>query len=380
MGYGVLVDGTPLATEHRFRGVGRYVEGLLKGLEGIGYGFRTLSQSRGIGLYGRAVSATPASVTITRPLRPRLRFDWIWNELWLRREIEGLSPGLYHATDLTGVPISPRFKTVATVYDLIPLTFPPYLDKLSRDQRLGYRRSLEKLRRADHLIAISEFTKEDVVSRLGVDPERVTAIPLAVDPKAFAVPRQGMAETLRERHRLPERFVLYVGSLEEHKRVPLAIEAAARAATPLVIVGRHSTDQQRQLAQTVKRLRADSYVRYLGYVSGEDLAVLYRDARAFLFPSVYEGFGLPVLEAMALRCPVVTTSAASLPEVAGDATLVVPPDDVEALAEAVSVLAEDEDLRDKLIESGVARASSFTWEKTAEKTVEVYDRMLTEKQ
>src|SRR4051812_17512324 len=208
MSFPVLVDSTPLDTEHRFRGVGSYVKGLLRGLEEIGYGVWTLRQSRRLGFYGRTVAISHDSATIVRPPRPHLRFDWVWNELWLRKEVESLSPNLYHATDPAGVPISGRFRTVATVYDLIPLAFPQHSRGLSPDQRLGYHVSLKKLCQANHLIAISEFTKKDVVSRLGVDPECVTVVPLAVDPKAFTEPDKGAVEGVRERYRLPERYVL----------------------------------------------------------------------------------------------------------------------------------------------------------------------------
>lgn len=380
MSFPVVVDGTPLDTEHRFRGVGSYVRGLLSGFEEVGYDPRVLRQVRRAGLAGagKVMGTTPNSGLVVRPARPRLRLDWLWNELWLKKEVESLSADLYHATDPAGIPVSSRFKTVATVYDLIPLAFPQHLRGLSLDQRIGYRTSLRRLRQADHLIAISEFTRQDVGSRLGIDPERITTVPLAVDPAAFAEPGEKPANAVRDRYRLPEKYALYVGSLETHKRVPLAMEAAARARTPLVIVGRHSEEQQRQLAEVVDRLHAGPYIHYLGYVPAEELAVLYRDARTFVFPSVYEGFGLPILEAMAACCPVITTSAASLPEVAGDAALMVPPDDPEALAKALRRIAEDDDLRGTLIESGVERASGFTWEKTARRTVEVYERVLKE--
>jgi len=374
----MLLDGTPLDTEHRFRGVGSYVKGLLKGFDEIDYGLRVLRQSRRNKLPGRIFDATPTSATIIRPVRPRLRFDWLWNELWLGREVGRLSASLYHATDPAGIPISGKFKTIATVYDLIPLAFPHFLSELSLDRRIGYRASLRRLRQADHLISISEFTRQDVVSRLGIDPERITAVPLAVDLEAFAGTGEGAVEKVRERHGLPEKYVLYVGALEAHKRVPLVIEAAARAKSPLVIVGRHSDGQRRQLAETVGRLRAGPYVRYLGYVSREDLPVLYGNARAFVFPSVYEGFGLPVLEAMAARCPVITTSAASIPEVAQGAALLLPPDDLEALVGALSELFQNDDMRGRLIEAGAARARNFAWEKTARRTVEVYGRVLGE--
>lgn len=372
----VLVDGTPLDTEHRFRGVGSYVKGLLKGFEEIGYVSQVLRQSRRNALPGRIVDATLSSALIVRPVRPRLRLDWVWNELCLGREVGTLSANLYHATDPAGIPISGRFKTVATVYDLIPLAFPHFLGGLSLDRRIGYRASLRRLRQADHLIAISEFTKRDVVSRLSIDPERITAVPLAVDLGAFAGSGKDAVERVRKRHGLPEKYVLYAGSLEAHKRVPLIIEAAARAKVPLVIVGRHSHGQRRQLAEIVERLSAGPYVRYLGYVSGEDLPVLYENARAFVFPSVYEGFGLPVLEAMAARCPVITTSAASIPEVAEGAALLLPPDDLEALVEALSEIFQDDEMRSGLIEAGAARVRDFTWEKTARRTIEVYERVL----
>lgn len=376
MSFHALVDGTPLDTEHRFRGVGSYVKGLLRGFEEIGYGFRALRQFRRLGFYGRTTALTPASAAIVRPPRPRLRFDWVWNEVWLRKEIESLSASFYHATDLAGIPISTQFRTIATVYDLIPLAFPQYFGELSLDQRLGYRTSLKRLRQACHLIAISEFTKRDVVSRLGIDPEHITAIPLGVNLENFAEPSKETVKSVRDRYQLPERYLLYVGALEAHKRIPMAVAAAAHARVPLVIAGRHACEQQRLLAETVLRLHAGSLVWYLGYVPGEDLPALYKNARAFVFPSVYEGFGLPVLEAMAARCPVVTTSAASLPEVAGDAAIVLAPDNLEALVGAVSEITENENLRLKLIEAGAARVRSFTWEKTAQRTVEVYERVV----
>lgn len=374
----VMVDGTPLDTEHRFRGVGSYVKGLLGGFEEIGYGLRVLRQSRRNAIPGRVVEATPGSATVVRPVRPRLRFDWVWNELWLGGEVGTLSASLYHATDPAGIPISGKFKTVATVYDLIPLAFPEFFGELSLDRRIGYRAGLRRLRQADHLIAISEFTKRDVAQRLGVEPERITAVPLAVNLGAFEELGKEAVDKVWGRHGLPEKYVLYAGSLEAHKRVPLVVEAAARAKVPLVIIGRHTDGQRQQLAETVGRLHAAPYVRYLGYVSGEDLPVLYGNARAFVFPSVYEGFGLPVLEAMAARCPVITTSAASLPEVAEGAALLLPPDDLMALVEALSELFHNDDVRGRLIEAGAARARTFTWEKTARRTVEVYERVLGE--
>jgi glycosyltransferase involved in cell wall biosynthesis len=372
----ILVNPTPLDTEHRFRGIGRYVKGLLDGFDKLDCRFCILRQSRRLGVYGKVVSSHFSSTTIRRPPRPRLRWDWLWNEIWLKSEVESLRVQLYHATDLAGIPISPQFRTVATVHDLIPLEFSRSTSNLPFDYRLGYSTSLRKLRRANHLIAISEFTKQDVVSRLGVDPESITVVPLAVDLEEFSQLSGRTAQEVRTVYDLPAKYMLYVGALEEHKRVPLAIAAATRAKVPLVIVGQHTPEQQRHLAETVERLHAGPFVRYLGYVPGEDLPLIYRNANVFVFPSVYEGFGLPILEAMAAGCPVVTTSAASLPEVAGDAAVVLPPDDLEALVEAVSEIAEHNDLQRRLIKAGTARAKEFTWEETARQTLRVYERVL----
>src|SRR5215212_9845431 len=119
----VLVNATPLDTEHRFRGIGRYVKGLLDGFDKLDCHFCILRQSRRLGVYGKVVSSHFSSITIRRPPRPRLRWDWLWNEIWLKSEVESLRVHLYHATDLAGIPISPQFRTVATVHDLIPLEF-----------------------------------------------------------------------------------------------------------------------------------------------------------------------------------------------------------------------------------------------------------------
>lgn len=372
----VLINATPLDTEHRFRGIGRYVKGLLNGFDKIDRRLCILRQSRRLGVYGKVVSSHLSSATILRPPRPRLRWDWLWNEIWLKGEVESLRVHLYHATDLAGIPISPRFRTVATVHDLIPLALSRGSSRPPFDYRLGYSTCLRRLRQANHLIAISEFTKQDVVSRLGIDPECITVVPLAVDLEEFSRPSRRTAQEVRAVYDLPERYMLYAGALEEHKRVPLAVAAAVRAKVTLVIVGRHTPKQQKDLAETVERLHAGPFIRYLGYVPEEDLHLIYRAARVFVFPSVYEGFGLPILEAMAADCPVITTSAASLPEVAGGAAIVLPPDDLEALVEAVSEVVEHNDLRSRLIKAGAVRAKEFTWEETARKTLRVYERVL----
>ncbi|MFH1724562.1 MAG: glycosyltransferase family 1 protein [Elusimicrobiota bacterium] len=264
--------------------------------------------------------------------------------------------------------------TVTTVYDLFPVVHPewttPYLTDLWN--------SVLKpgMDRVDKVIAISEHTKKDLVERWNVKPERIEVILWGVDRSRFRPLEAPALEVVRSRYGLPARYLLMIGPFDPWCDPANSIRALAAlpdslADTHLVMAG-----QPGACHDAARRLIEDAglagRVRWLGHVPQDDLVGLYNLADALVFASYYEGFGLPVLEAMACGTPVVTSNVTSLPEVAADAALLVAPDDVDGLRDALRRVLDDDALRRTLRDKGLRRAASATWEKTARDTLAVY--------
>jgi len=263
--------------------------------------------------------------------------------------------------------------SILTLYDVIPTRYPAYY---SRHTRLLIR-LLKRLalRSAAHCLAISETTKGDFVREYGIAPEHITAIPLAADGR-FRPAKPAAVVAMRERYRLPPDYVLYLGINKPHKNLARLVEAwsksqIANGKSQLVLAGQEDP-RYSQAKQRVKEMGLEEGVRFLGDVGEADLPALYSGAVAFVFASLYEGFGLPVLEAMACGVPVACSNTSSLPEIVGDAALTFDPTDVEAIAAALSRLLDDAELRAELRQLGLERARHFTWTETARRTLEVY--------
>ena len=273
-------------------------------------------------------------------------------------------------------PLLWRGPSVVSFMDLSFLRFPRAFNRANRLYLTVMGRAA--VRRADHLLAISESTRQDLIKLLGAAPERVTVTYCGVDPSFRPLPADAVAR-FRARHELPERFILYVGTLEPRKNVPRLLEAYARLvragdAPPLVIVGargwRHASIDARLAA-----LGLGERVRLLGYLPAADLPLCYNAADLFVYPSLYEGFGLPPLEALACGTPVVTSNTSSLPEAVGDVAVCVDPRDVGKLAAAMRQVLDDASLRARLRASGIDWAAGFTWQRMAEQTLAVYHRL-----
>ncbi|MGQ9489415.1 MAG: glycosyltransferase family 4 protein [Anaerolineae bacterium] len=289
-----------------------------------------------------------------------------------------------HGTSAAGViyhspyylmPYRPGAATVLTVYDLIPLRHPEH--STARARLLFRWATALALRTARVVIAISDFTRRDFLAEFHLAPEHIAAIPLAADPIFRPQPAEAVA-AVRARYNLPAQYALYVGSNKPHKNLVRLLEAwqMAHGAWPmadsrLVIAGAWDA-RYPEAKERAEALGLGDQVMFLGPVAEADLPALYAGATLFVFPSLYEGFGLPVLEAMACGTPVICARGSSLPEVAGDAAWLVDPLDVAGLAEALARLWSDPALRAGLQQRGLAQAQRFSWQATAQQTLLCY--------
>jgi len=284
---------------------------------------------------------------------------------------------LYHEPNFVLMPFDGP--SVATIHDLSYLHFPQFHPK-DRIQHMekGMPRTLK---RADHLIAVSEFVRAEMIRILGVPAEKVTAIPEAAD-ESFRVRHPAECEPVLRRHGLRGvPYLLTVGTLEPRKNFAGLIAAHARLPErtqekhPLVMIGMKGWLSD-ALERRIEPLERSGRVRRLGYVAAEDLPFLYAAAHAFAFPSFYEGFGLPPLEAMACGVPVLISNRSSLPEIAGDAALQVDPEDIEAMTRGLEQLLSDDSFRAAAAAAGPRRAAHFTWQHCVDRTVSVYRKVL----
>jgi glycosyltransferase involved in cell wall biosynthesis len=230
----------------------------------------------------------------------------------------------------------------------------------------------------DAVITVSRQSCQDLIKYLPVNPKKINVIPEAASLHFHPLNEAEYLPAL-ERHGIRRPYILSVGSLEPRKNLLRLLEAYARlegSRPSLVIAGARNYWKSSPVVETVSRLGLEQHVRFTGYVEDADLPALYSAASLFVFPSLYEGFGLPVLEAMACGTPVVTSSVSSLPEVAGDAALLVDPRDVDAIASAMRRILDDSDLAADLRARGLARAAQFSWERTARETLAVYEKVL----
>jgi glycosyltransferase involved in cell wall biosynthesis len=285
---------------------------------------------------------------------------------------------LFHATHYVLPPLV-RCPSVVTIHDCIHLMFPQYLPNR---RSLAYARTLISLaaKRATRVMTVSESSKRDILRYVDIPPEKIDVIYNSYDERFGIEPNEEAVARVRERYQLHDRFVLYAGNVKPHKNLERLIEAFHLVRNrgldqlKLVLIG-DDISRYSALRRAVHRHQLHKYVRFLGYLPEETLAVMYRLAGVFVFPSLYEGFGLPPLEAMASGTPVVTSNVSSLPEVAGDAAVLVDPYDAHAIADGIHRVLTDERLRDDLRRRGLARAKQFSWESSVRRVREIYGQV-----
>jgi glycosyltransferase involved in cell wall biosynthesis len=267
-------------------------------------------------------------------------------------------------------------RSVVTIHDCIHLMFPQYLPyRLAQ----AYARAVmySATTRANRILTVSESSKRDILRFCTVSPEKITVIYNAIDERFRIAPTEDAMTKVQERYQLEDPFVLYVGNVKPHKNVERLIEAFALVrqqrsdGLKLMIIGDEISKHQ-MLRRAVHSHKLHKHVRFLGFVPEVTLSVLYRLAGVFVFPSLYEGFGLPPLEAMACGAPVITSKVSSLPEVVGDAAVLVDPHNSEEIAAAILNVLTDPALANELRTRGFARAQSFSWPRSVSRTLEIY--------
>ena len=300
-----------------------------------------------------------------------------WERWALGIEAARLGLDLLHSPDF----IPPAFgyrHSVITVHDLNFLYYPQFLTAESR--RYYNDQIAWAVGRTDHVLADSHATRTDLISMLGVEPDRVTVVHLAADPSYRPLPAEEAGKVI-SKYDLEPGYLLFVGTLEPRKNLPGLLQAyrllrdEGAASVPLVLVGGKGWLYD-EIFERVEALHLADHVRFLHDVPNAHLPGLYSAAGVLATPSFYEGFGLPALEAMAFGTPVVVSDRASLPEVVGEAGLLVNPDDPEDIARALSCALNDKALRAQIRERGLAQAACFTWEKAARETLAVYQKIL----
>jgi glycosyltransferase involved in cell wall biosynthesis len=269
-------------------------------------------------------------------------------------------------------PVLPR-ASVATVHDLGYLHFPGEHPRMTR--WLRRQSNAWSARRATRVIAISGATRDDLIRREGIDVSKISVVRHGHAPTFRPIDDTALLEGVARRHGLDGRYLLFVGTLQPRKNLARLLAAfdllaATDPSISLALVGAQGWHPER-LTRALAGLRSRDRVRVLGYVDDADLPTLMSGAVALAFPSLYEGFGLPALEAMACGTPVLASTTSSLPEVVGDAGLLVDPLDVDAIAAGLARLVADDALRGELRDRGLARAASFTWARAAQETLTV---------
>ncbi len=373
MNVGILAHLLDARSGYRQAGVSRYIEHLIRELP-------TASPDRFV-VYGGRHSFSPND---GQERRSGLRFSrsWIptgrpesrifWEQAIAPAILDRDQIDVVHAT-VNVAPILTGRPTVVTVHDLAFLRYPDqYPGMKQRYLTALTKRSVEH---AERVIAVSENTRQDLLHYYLVHPDRVQVVPNGVDPSMHPVTDATALAAFRDKHQLPEEFILFLGTLQPRKNLIALLRAWARldpdSRLPLVVVGAQGWMYE-PIFDEARSLGVAGEVVFKGFAEPTDLAEWYSAATIFVYPSLYEGFGMPVVEAMACGTPVIASNASSLPEVAGDAAVLIDPNDVTDLANALRALSDDAERRNAMVQIGLRRAAQFSWVRTARETSDVY--------
>jgi glycosyltransferase involved in cell wall biosynthesis len=351
-------------------GIGTYIRNLVRGLAKIDRTTEYVLLSREKDL-GFAATLGPNF----RGVPERAGHYSLTEQLTLPLAVRRERVDLFHAPHYV-LPLLTPGRTVVTIHDCIHLMFPEYLK-----HRLGYAYARASMwtaaHKADRIFTVSEQSKRDILKFFHVPPDKIVVTPNAIDERFSVEPDAEHVTQIRERYQLSHAYILYVGNIKPHKNLERLIEAfhlvrrQGRSEMELLIIGDEISKLQ-SLRRAVHKYDLHRYVRFHGFVPQETLSVLYRLASVFVFPSLYEGFGLPPLEAMACGTPVVTSNVSSLPEVVGDAAVLVDPYSPQAIADGILKVLQSAHLRADMRQRGFARVKAYSWERSVARVREVY--------
>ena len=274
------------------------------------------------------------------------------------------------------LPLLTPCRSIVTIHDCIHLKFPQYLPN-----RIAYAYAWTNLwtatQRARRVITVSEFSKKDIVRYFDIPEEKITVIPNAIDERFKITPTESEMARLRDRYQLPKRFVMYAGNIKPHKNIERLIDAFAiihkRGLDDIgLLISGSEISKYSELRRAVHRYGLHKHVRFLGYQTEASLAVLYRLASVFVIPSLYEGFGLSPLEALASETPVVASNVSSLPEVLGDAAILVNPYEASAIADGIVTALEDSSVINDLKQKGRIRVDRYSWNDSINQVKQIY--------
>ena len=277
------------------------------------------------------------------------------------------------------LPLLTPCPSIVTIHDCIHLQFPQYLPN-----RIAHTYAWTNLwiatRRARRVLTVSEFSKKDIVRFFDIPEEKISVIPNAIDERFKIAPKEGEMAHLRDRYQLPKRFVMYAGNIKPHKNVERLIDAFAliheRGLDDIgLLVSGNEASKYSELRRAVHRYGLHKHVRFLGFQTEASLAMLYRLASVFVIPSLYEGFGLSPLEALASNTPVVASNTSSLPEVLGDAAILVNPYEASSIADGIVTALEDSDVINDLKRKGRLRVQQFSWKHSINKVKQIYEEV-----
>ena len=376
-----------------YAGIGRYIQNLAKGIvnspdkhEYILFGNEVrltdivkpgYANIKNVTTFSRTgvspVNLTPYGVHIKNIMSPVYS---IREQFEMPLAARGLS--LLHVPHYN-VPIFYKERLIVTIHDIIPVLFPQFL---SSQMATWYARFMLKMavQKANLIITGSENTKKDLINHLNVPEEKIQVIYQGVGPEFKKINDTHTLTGCKNRYNLPDKFILFVGNIRPHKnvhnlvRVFLELKATRDIPHKLVLAGKKDLrfPEMRELFNIIEKNKES--IIYLGEVAEEDLVYIYNLSDLFVFPSLYEGFGLPPLEAMACGVAVIAMKSSSLPEVIGDGGMLIDPDEPDALMNAIEKVLEDEDLREELCKRGIERSSRFSWDRTAMETLRAYEQ------